>query len=365
MEIKSQLVKDSRLVGYDNAVNFIPYYTSDVWSKDGKYFIFYSRRDGKISLNKYYPDQKRHVTVLDLDKWSSSFTSAKDPYAEFVVSGHARNTETVLIPFDNKICHVSIPEKSMRFSDAVFPDDTLLSGPFNVSDDGKYLTGVNFSKSASKLEKTSIFVYDIGNEKIVFLKEFDFFANHTQFFSDSGRILFCHEGPTEQIPDRLHLLEWKTGAHYPIYPQKHNDKGELIECVGHEMPAGHRVVAVRYPVSKMEDCGIILVNPKAKTGELLDQDDYLHVASDASGSIFIMDTCWWGNTRRKTENQSDVILFDNMTKKKEILASVCCSMKNQIYHVHPRLNKKGSIILCTAKESVASDNAKILFMKLR
>ena len=64
------------------------------------------------------------------------------------------------------------------------------------------------------------------------------------------------------------------------------------------MPAGAKVIAVRYPVSLMDDCGIILVDPETKTGQLLDHDDYLHVASNTAGDIFVMDTCWWVNTRR-------------------------------------------------------------------
>ncbi|HBC87338.1 MAG TPA: hypothetical protein DCZ94_10315 [Lentisphaeria bacterium] len=364
MKNKSGIIKEQCLIGYDNAINFIPYYTSDVWSNDGKYFIFYCQKDGRISLNRYFSDDGRCEEVLDMGKWSSSYRAKNDPYADMVVSGHVRNTETVLVPFDNRICHISIPGKSSRFSKAVFPDDSELAGPFHVSDDGKYLAGVNYRRTDAKLEKTSIFVYDIGKEKILFLEEIDFWANHTQFFSNAEHILFCHEGPTETIPARLHLLEWRKGVHYPIYPQKHNSKGELVEFVGHEMPAGDKVVAVRYPVSRMEDFGIILVDPETKTGEFIDHDDYLHVASNAAGSLFVMDTCWWGNTKRKTEDQSDIFLYDNRTKKKHFLASVCCSMKNQIYHVHPRLNRAGDIVLATAKESVDLPNAKILYLEL-
>ncbi len=364
METSSPKVTDKRLIGYDGAVNFIPYYTTDVWSADGSYFIFYSCRDGRISLNRYYPDADRYETILDMAAWTPTFAAKADPYAAFVVSGHARNSETVLLPCDNRLCHVSIPGKSMRVSQAEFPGDAMLSGPFHVSDDGRYLTGVEYRRGEAAPEKTTIFVYDIAREAVVFRKAFAFWANHPQFFRDSGRILFCHEGKTEGIPDRLHLLEWEKNVHYSIYPQRHNDRGEQSECIGHEMPAGDKVIAVRYPVSKMPDCGIILVDPQTKAGQLLDHDDYLHVASDAAGSRFVMDTCWWGNTTRKAVNQSDVILFDDRMKTKTLLATVCCEMKNQIYHVHPRLNPAGDIVLCTAKESECSDRAKILFMRV-
>ncbi|GEM_PF-2590911 len=364
MKDKTGIVKEQRLVGYDNAINFIPYYTSDVWSRDEKYFIFYSQRGGIVSLNRYFPEQDKYELVLEMGKWSSSFRSQNDPFSEFVCSGHDRTTETVLLPYDNKICHVSIPKKTIRFSDARFPDDTLLAGPFHVSGDGKYLAGVVYGKGLAKIEKTSIFVYDMAEEKIVLIKEFDFWANHTQFFRNTDMMLFCHEGPTEQIPDRMQVFEWKRDAHYPFYPQKHNEKDELIECIGHEMPAGDKVITVRYPVSKMSDCGIVLADPKTKTGELIDHDDYLHVASNADGNIFVMDTCWWGNTTRKTPDQSDIFLYDNRRKKKHFLASVCCSMKNQVYHVHPRLNRAGDKVLATARESLSSLNSKILYMKL-
>ncbi len=364
MKDKSGIVREQRLVGYDDAVNFIPYYTSDVWSMEEDYFIFYSQRNGVISLNRYFPGQEKYELILEMGSWASSFTSQKDPFSELVCSGHVRNTETVLLPFENRICHVSIPGKSMRFSNARFPDDTQLAGPFHVSHDGKYLTGVNYGRSPSKIERTSIFVYDIAGEKIILLKEFDFWANHPQFFRNTDLMLFCHEGATEGISDRMHIFEWKRGAHYPFYPQKHNDKGELVECIGHEMPAGDKVITVRYPVSKMPDCGIVLADPRTKSGELIDHDDYLHVASNAAGNIFVMDTCWWGNTTRKTEDQSDIFLYDKRSKKKYFLAGVCCSMKNQAYHVHPRLNMAGDIVLATAKESVGSPNAKILMLKL-
>ena len=364
MTSNSTLVEDKRLLGFDHAVNFLPYYTSDVWSLDEKYFHFFSQKDSRISLHTYYPEQDRYDRVLDLSPWAGSATAPTDPYAAMVLSSHVRATQTILLPFDNRICHLSIPEKSMRFSRAQFPAHTLLSGPFHVSPDGKYLVGTNYPQSPARPEKTSLFVYDIAREEIVFLQEFPFWANHPQFFANTDKILFCHEGPTEKIPQRLHLLEWKQNRHYPIYPQQHNDKGQLIECVGHEMPAGAKVIAVRYPVSLMDDCGIILVDPETKTGQLLDHDDYLHVASNTAGDIFVMDTCWWGNTRRKTPDQSDVILFNNRTQQKNILATVCCTMQYQAYHVHPRLNAQGNIVLCSAKESVSSPNAKILYLHL-
>jgi len=364
MKRDSDLVKEQRLIGYDNALNFLPYYTSDVWSRDEKYFVFYCQKDGRISLNTYSPGKDSYERVLDLDRWASSAFSKKDRYADMVCSSLVRDTETVLISFDNQICHVSIPGKSVHFSKAKFPEGTLLTGPFNVSQDGKYLTGVNLTNSDALPKKTSLFVYEITTEEIVFLKEFEFWANHPQFFANSDRILFCHEGATERIPDRMHLLEWRLGLHYPIYPQQHNTEGELIECIGHEMIAGDKAITVRYPVSKMASGAIILVDPMTKNGEVLDHDDYMHVASNAAGDLFVMDTCWWGNTVRKTDAESDVILFDNRTKEKSILATVCCTMNNQAYHVHPRLNMKGDIVLCSSKESVSSDNAKILYLQL-
>lgn len=364
------IVKRKRLVGYDNAVNFLPYYTSDVWSADESYFIFFSDPTGAdtgvLSLNTYSPSQDRYQTILDLSTLAPSRALWQDPYARMITATHVRQTQTVLLPVHNRICHISIPDRAMRYSKAVFPDNTLLSGPFHASHDGKYLVANYFPASEARPQKTTLFIYDIAREEVIFQQEMPFFANHPQFFANSDRILFCHEGPTEQIPQRVHLLEWKLALprHYPIYPQAHSARGEQIECVGHEMPAGDQVIAVRYPVSRMEGCGIILVDPQTKTSQLLDHDDYLHVASNLAGDIFVMDTCWWGNTRRKTPDQSDVFLFDNRTRTKHFLATVCCAMKSQAYHVHPRLNARGDVVLCSAKESVTSPNARILCLEL-
>ena len=45
---------------------------------------------------------------------------------------------------------------------------------------------------------------------------------------------------------------------------------------------------MRYPVSRRKDFGIILVDPKTKTGELIGHDDSLHVASNAFRDGYVL-----------------------------------------------------------------------------
>ena len=353
-------------VGFENSRNFLPYYTNSPWRKNDESFIFFSEKNGEDSpiLAAFYPASGKTETLANLDKWKNHPSTEREE--EFLSTCISQNEDSVFIPYSNSIIKLNLKDGSVKELFKIEPGFRI-GGPLCISSDGKLLAAAQFPPIGIKPpENTRVFVISAEDGKLLADTTVPLFATHFQFMDNDKTLLFAHEGATEGIPDRLNALDWKTGTHKNLYRHIHSPTGELLEYIGHERAAGKFVVAVRYPVSKIES-GIILLDPESGLCSLIDQDDYWHAASDGKGENFVMDTMWWGSSKRKTEHEMDIVHLHRKTGKKTILKHIHSDPKRQIYHPHPQLNADGTKLLFIDRTSVPKneEGSFIVYMELQ
>ncbi len=338
--------------------NFLPYYTNSPWGADDKFFIYFSETEQgtNSALYRYFPAEIRSEKIVDLSFLEHENVSVKE--GDMLASVLNPSENKLYIPSGNVIYKVDIDSGCI---DEFFriPEQHWFGGPLCLSHDHRLLSGGCYASETPHIgepEKSNIFVLDIASCKQVISRELPFFSTHFQFMAGNQSILFAHEGETKRVPDRLNVFQINTGDIRCLYRHIHDADGQLVEFIGHEKVAGSGVAAVRYPVSEI-DFGLVLVNPESGTLELVDRDDYWHCSANDAGSRFVMDTMWWGRASRRTENRSDIILYDLINHHKQLLNTIKTSNKLQIHHPHPQLNAAGDKVLFISRDDVADDSA--------
>ncbi len=344
--------------------NFLPYYTSSSWSSDERYFVFFSSLPdlSRTWICTYTPatrtitekfeltgrDQLNPATAgngADPMPDGSIYTLERQREEELLTAVWLPEREELLIPHCNRLLRVCLADgrqtELYTFEDPAF----RLGGPGTVSRDGKLAAFGAYFPADRTPTRNLVVVIDTETGAEVGRHDFgEFFANHFQFTADPDLLLYAHEGPTRAIDDRLNLLAWRTGERRLLHRHERSAAtGEIVECIGHEMVAGDRFCAVRYPDSEIRS-GLLLVTPDGFT-RLLVEDDCWHCAGNADGSFLVYDTMWWGHSTRKTEYQFDILRVNAATGEKELLCSVESRPQRQCMHPHPHLNAAGNRVL--------------------
>lgn len=178
--------------------------------------------------------------------------------------------------------------------------------------------------------------------------EADWFINHFHYCPhDPDWIGFCHEGPTEQIPDRMHAMHpTRLPEGRCIFDQVSDEPGKLL-CVGHERWCYHETsaITVAYGVSPAGLRGLYRISPQpdesAKLISQSDRDWHCNVTRD--GRHMVVDTtgpwnlpgCGWENAN----GNSDVVHVDPDTGNRHLLAST--KHRFQPWHPHPAFSPDG------------------------
>ena len=342
---QENIVSAIRKIGIPGNRNFVPYYTSNSWNGEHDSFYFFSVEPGsfKPALYLYDVTEDSFKKCFDLNFCKNDTDVKRLIFTVFLIR------RGLMICFcDNQLIEVDLKtgEQNVKFS---FGKELLFDGCC-VSEDERYYcfgTTANAEKTPTKVQ---IIDTTLPEWKEICTRTIDMHANHFQFFRNGKDILFAHEGVTTGIPDRLNLLNWETGEIRCLHWHIHDENGKQIECIGHEHIAGDKVVAVRYPDSQMEKIGIILVDPATGDFELVSEGDYWHSASNQAGTRFVMDSTWWANSKRKIPDLIDIVLFDNVKKKKHVLNTFEANpLGEQMYHSHPHTNPEGSRVLYSVR----------------
>ncbi len=173
-------------------------------------------------------------------------------------------------------------------------------------------------------------------------------ANHFHFSPFNAEwIGFCHEGPTETIPDRV----WAWHAHKAPQGRRLFDNGARGLCVGHERWAFHNesVIAVAYGLSPSGPRGLYQLFTDGTEAKLLSegQRDW-HVDISRDGRWAVVDTTgpfdapgrgWEG-----ANGVSDIILIDVTTGVRTPLARTHYHASHPC-HPHPIFTPDGRWIL--------------------
>lgn len=346
-------------------MTFLPYYTTSPWGKEEAYFVFFSALPDftGLRLHAWSPSEQRITAEVSLDRWNG--IPLKVVSEELLTSVFLPDQEALLLPRAAELYRVSLhggePELVYRHHDSAM----RIGGPGNRSTDGTLAAFGAYSLEAGTPERAELLVLDTKTlECRADLHFHGFFANHFQFQRDTDWLIFAHEGATETIPDRINRINWKTGEKQNLHRHEMSADGKLLECIGHEMTAGNTICAVRYPVSVLPGA-LVVMELDGSNYQAFDCDDYWHSSCNADGSVFAMDTMWWGNTKRKTEKEFDIIRIDRAAGTKEIVKTVHSDPSWQFRHPHPQLNAAGNRMLFIENSDADDTLGSITFREMR
>lgn len=326
-------------------MTFLPYYTTSPWGKDETYFIFFSVLPdfSEIRLHAWSPEENRAISEIELTGWNGRAPAVVSE--ELITSVFLPEQESLLLPRGADLFRISLRSGAVELVYRHPEQSARLGGPGGRSPDGKLTAFGAFLPAEGTPEISQLLIFETSAFRIEAKHEFrNFFANHFQFQHGSDWLLFAHEGPTETIPDRLNRINRKTGERQLLHRHETAPDGKLLECIGHEMTGGNAVCAVRYPVSTLPGA-LVVMNPDGSGYTELDRDDYWHSSCNADGTIFAMDTMWWGHTKRQTPHEMDIIRIDRKAGTKEIVKTVHSDPAKQYRHPHPQLNADGKRLL--------------------
>ncbi|WP_409342641.1 TolB family protein [Paenibacillus sp. MBLB4367] len=145
-------------------------------------------------------------------------------------------------------------------------------------------------------------------------------ANHAMVSPvDPEMVFYCHEGATEHIPDRLWVIDTRTGETRNIFPQKRDESGRHVEYVGHEIWSfdGSGLYFVKYAHSPDQPAGVYFADKWGERHEFVNGDyRYWHVGISPDGRYAAADT--------QEPGKSKIVLIDTATKRSELLCELPC-----------------------------------------
>lgn len=352
--------------------NFLPYYTTSPWSADESYFVFYSvlpdfsrvwlgtyAITGGETIERELSSWNGRAARIDAESGPRHDCGGRVVEEELLASVFLPEQEKMLIPRGNELRLVSLNDGSDVRCYQYGDEEFRIGGPGTLSLDGRYVAFGLYRPNWGTPNCSRMVVLDTRDWSETSSFDFgEFFANHFQFTERPDWMIYAHEGPTENIADRVNLLNWRTGERKLLHAHVRDEKtGRILECIGHEKAAGPVVAAVRYPVSDLPG-GMMILNFNGGS-RLADADDYWHCSGTPDGRIFTLDTMWWGHSRRRKENQMDIILLNLPDGTKQILRTIHSNPERQFRHPHPQPNRDGTRVLFIQNARDCQDHASI------
>ncbi|TXK84567.1 hypothetical protein [Paenibacillus sp. N3.4] len=214
-------------------------------------------------------------------------------------------------------------------------------GPLSITNDGKVL-GVYWKEALHPSEDAEsggaewvIGTVNVASGEVCEAAHPQFaepypIANHAMINPiDPNQVFFSHEGATEQIPDRLWVVDTETGEMSNLFSQKREESGRPVEYVGHEIWAfdGSGLYFVKYPHSPDKPTGVYFVDRRGERHEFINGDyRYWHVGISPDGRYAAADT--------QEPGISKIVLINTATKQSELLCELPCRGMHP-GHPHP------------------------------
>ena len=329
-----------------------PYVTSQCWNSDGTKFIVGDSVEKKMYEYDITTQKLRFLDGVDGSSAMAAVVTPKDiiyyTYGGMLFKINWRTyTRELVYSFGEEVSSIS----------------TL-----QVTNDGKYITGYYSGKY--KNEKTANIIrlnLETGEVDGKLYKEFDAddpkyaYADGTSASMGVGHpiinpeypdyMFFCHEGTTQNIPDRLWLGRYSTGEMYNMFLQMERSDGKSGECSGHEVWSldGEHLYFVKYSVAQntVGKKGIVRIDKDGDKGLSLsdittsnyskssreylgDEFDYWHCYPSGDDKWVVGDT-----------NKGEVAILNTETGEEQLLAQFKMVDHNHPYQPHPQISYNG------------------------
>lgn len=202
------------------------------------------------------------------------------------------------------------------------------------------------------LQKTNeagrIFELDLETGRESPSAELPFYTGHAHYAPHNPDLIgFCHEGPTETVPDRV----WYLDKQHPekaraLWDQKVPHEEKAL-CLGHEVWLAHEeaCAVVAYGVSPAGPRGLYQLSPHHGPRLISRGDRDWHVGSRTDGSLWVCDTTGphdapgtgWENAGQT----SDILLVNPRSGQRHFFARTRFSPQGHPGHPHPRFSPDG------------------------
>lgn len=247
-------------------------------------------------------------------------------------------------------------EPALLYSPA--PEE-VLSPLLSLRSDGKRML---INRHSRDRENCSVVELERSTGRVAPVLNEPWWITHSHYCPyDEEWIGYCHEGPTEQVPDRV----W--GWHRSKMPQggmlfdQHWDDPEKQLFVGHERWCFHAptVLAVAYGVSPGRPRGIYEIFTDGRPARLVSEGDRdWHVGVSRDGRWAVVDTTGpyeapgigWENAGQ----WSDIILLDMQTGRRQFLART--RQLKHPSHPHPVFSPDGRFVFYNEVDKTLTQN---------
>ena len=320
------------------------YFTNPGWYAEGRKLLFSSDRENRtnlfgIDLESGEIEQLTDLEPVPLPRELEFLRASKNPVRDEVYFWHDTKLTAVdlaggetrtLIELDREWCvsmtNCSADGRHLFFgtwedlSDQIQTD--LLRGYIGFRETWE-------AKPRSQIVKVSV---DSGVAQVVFDEEY--WIGHVNTSPTQADILtFCHEGPWDEVDNRIWGLDVKTGKVWKIRPTAPDEivgheywfsDGVHIGYHGHTSQGKPMLGRIRYDNTMPNECDF-----HGQTGHIFSLDDQL-IVGDGSGVIRV-----WQKE-------------DDGYSQPRVLCRHDSAMRIQQTHPHPRISPDGSYVVFTS-----------------
>lgn len=316
-----------------------PYVTSQHWTHDGKSFIVADNDNGILYQYNVEDETLRSLDILDKGiAWDSGFAVITPNNIMFYIKSLSQIWKMDLNTYEKQL--VSELDPCHRIN------------VLQATDDGKYLTCYWVEQDSEEDFRGTENVYRViprlntetgewDNKTIVKRFENEQFphAGHPQLNPKyDNLVMFCHEGTTTYIPDRIWIGNYDTGEKRQLFIQAGVRGNDAItgETTGHEVWGinGEYAYFVKYPKSIYVDnvgkCGLVRIDKDGNNREYINHDfDYWHCYPSDDDNWVASDTIEHGP-------HAKVVLVDIRTYRSYVIADYSCPRGgNHPFQPHP------------------------------
>lgn len=336
----------------NNAIR--PYVTAQHWDVTGTKFVVGEAKTNALYL---YDTVKQEIQMLDYGSVGGDAGAVITP--ENMMFYHKPNGEVWQMDLN------TLEKRKVADMPSYASGLSVLS----ATNDGKYVSGY-WMETRSELDYfNGVARHRIVPRLNVETGEWDSTSLHHEFndipeFPELGHplinpeyenlALFCHEGTTEYIPDRIWLGNFDTGETKNLFLQAERPDGMTGETSGHELwtQDGEEVFFVKYTRKEnLGQSGVVRVDKDGNNREYINGDHpYWHCYPSPDKLWVCADTQIGGN-------RAEVVLINVKTYESHMLANFYYPNKPHPWQPHPIMSQDGKKV---SWQMADPDNTEVL-----
>lgn len=223
-----------QLTNYPGAQDHHLYFTADCWYDDGRRVLLRSRREGRSNLFSIDVETGVIMQLTDLPQTVGGSTRinkrTREIYFAYSYDGKRYDNDVIVGLNVDTLAVREVVEKPDGYDGYGFGVDDV------VADDERLLVSVSERTDADGHEATratyphcGIFVANIEEDVLELIHEEEYWISHVNASPTRPELLtYCHEGPWDNVDNRVHVANRETGETYRLRPVGDD------EAVGHE-----------------------------------------------------------------------------------------------------------------------------------